>query len=430
MSTNYPRLSMGLPDAAVRHAGGIRAAPPLQRLRTRTPVGEEDGAPVVTSVAPITPQTHGDRLLADTHLSKCAFLRVVHRFVQEYSRQREADLYIRVCCYRVPAAPRSVFDSAARADLLHPHMEWCALHLTHQTDLEDARVHLVLRPHAPEAIVTLPHVARPPSDTVACEQQYAPSSTLQVGHLEFALCEPLTLGVSIVCNGAAVDRSMRPGHLHDLPHRAVAAHRAGKSAGLFFHALAQEPLHEWHSPDDVCMPTEYLSKTSEGVHVVLYNAGRGEREHSLTRQMLPTIAVALRDVHLSMDELFSTSEPPRWPMALAFMQLCKLKNSPSMVDRAKAVLEAYRAARNIQHEMEDTLLCSEFVSDDTYGIPAYRQLQEYQVGGGGGAARGFDALDSAPMDHSRGHTHPRRAHPSHSRQYSPHNATKPQCAIC
>lgn len=431
MSTNYPRISVGMPDISVH---GRASAAQRSRLRT-APLASDASA--VTTVKSLPPQSHGDRLLADAHLSKCAFLRVVHRFVQEYAaytRRHGSDLYIKVYNYRVPAAPRSVFDTAARTNLLQPNMEWCPLYLTHQTDLEDARVHLVMRPHAPEAIVTLPNVIRAPADTVSCDQSGAVASSsttspmLQVGGMEFALCEPLTLGINIVCSGAAVDRSMRPSQMHELSHKAAAAHRAGRSAGLFYHALAQEPLHEWHAADDVCMPTEYLSKTSEGVHVVLYNAGRGEREHPLTHQLMPTVAVALRDVHLSMDELFSTSEPPRWPMVLAFMQLCKLNNSPPMMDRAKAVLEAYRAARSVQHEMEDTFLCSEYVSDDTYGTPAYRQMQEYYPTIAPTTAV-HDFVDQREEDVSD-RMHTRRAHHHHSHTNRSTHSAKPQCAIC
>ena len=428
MSTNYPRLSVGMPDISVSGRAGSR------RPKQRSALASDSSTVSVTTSLP--PQSHGDRLLADAHLSKCAFLHVVHRFIQEYAaytRRHGSDLFIKVYNYRMPAAPRSVFDTPARASLLQPSMEWCPLYLTHQTDLADVRVHLVMRPHASEAIVTLPHVVRAPTEVVSRDQSAAASSVLQVGGMEFALCDPLTLGVNIVCSGAAVDRSMRPSHLHELPSRAAVAHRAGKSAGLFYHALAQEPLHEWRSPDDVCMPTEYLSKTSEGVHVVLYNAGRGEREHSLTHQLMPTVALALRDVHLSMDDLFSLSEPPRWPMTLAFMQLCKLNNSPAMLERAKAVLEAYRTARSVQQEMEDTFLCSEYVSDDTYGAPAYRQMQEYYPTI---AAREFDALEDAPERTQMGggsevvqqHHHARHAHHSRSRRDA--YDSKPQCAIC
>lgn len=433
MSTNYPRLSAGILDAPQRGRMGTG-----QKTRTRTVIGAGGGGggggdgSVVTAVMPISAQTYGDRLLADTHLSKCALLRVVHRFMQEYAahtRRHGADLYIKVCSYRVSSAPRSAFDSAARANLLRPNMEWCPLYLTHHTDLEDARVNVVLRPYAPEAVVTLPQVAQPPSAAVTGDvTSVAPVSMLQVGGVEFAICEPLTMGITVVCNGAAVDRSMRPSHLHDLTHKAAAAHRAGKSAGLFYHALAQEPVHDWQSPEDVCMPTEYLSKTSEGVHVVLYNAGRGEREHPLTRQMLPTIAVALRDIHLSMDGLFSTSDPPRWPMALAFMQLCKTNSTPGMLDRAKAVMEAYRAARDVQHEMEDAFLCSEYVSDDTYGIPAYRQLEERHISCG---SRMYDPLEDVPPERTGAHHHHHHSRHYHHRmpRHTEHDS-KPQCAIC
>lgn len=53
--------------------------------------------------------------------------------------------------------------------------------LTHQTDLADVRVHLVMRPHASEAIVTLPHVVRAPTEVVSRDQSAAASSVLQHG---------------------------------------------------------------------------------------------------------------------------------------------------------------------------------------------------------------------------------------------------------
>lgn len=410
MSNTFPGLSVGMPDVP-SSKGPVRRVQGQRAIRAIP-----SGAGAVAAASAMSPQSYGDRLLADAHLSKCAFLRVVHRFIDEYAaciRRNGADLFIKACNYRAPQVPRSTFEPMAHANL-RPSMEWCPLYLTHQTDLADARVHVVLRPYAPEAVVTLPQVVRPPSGVVAPD-----ASVLQVGQMEFPLCEPLTIGITVVCSGAAVDRSMVKSDMHELTHKASVAHRSGKSAGLFYHALAQEPLHEWRSVDDVCSPTEYLSKTSEGVHVVLYQAGRGEREHSYTRQLMPTVAIALRDIHLSMDDLFSISDPPRWPMVLAFMQLCKPSPTPSMQERAKAVLEAYRAARSVQHEMEDALLCSEYVSDDTYGTPAYHQLQEHHV---------RDTPDYPPTereDMGRRSRPPMRT----QREYNPH-AAKPQCAIC
>jgi hypothetical protein len=424
MSISYPVLSAGLTDKPV---GGRR---PGDSHRTKP-----NPAAHAMSI-----QSTGDRLLAEVYDSKCSLLRLVHRFIQEYIaqvRHQGPDLFIKTCNYRQRPTPRGIFDSGRVC--LHPHMEWTALHLAQHSDPTDARVFLILQPYVPDAVVTLPQILTqsspvdmPPTIGYTADDG---SNLMRVGAMEYALCDPLTLVATIVCNGAAVDRSMRPSEMHELSTKAQAARKASKSAGVFYHALMQEPTCDWQSVDEACSATEYLSKTSEGVKTVMYNAGEGEREHPFTRGLVPAIAMALREVHLSMDELFSVSDPPRWPMVLAFMQLCKPGVSTQMVTKAKAVIEAYRNARITQHDFEDRFLCADYISEYANGTPAYNKLQEYQqeglfVGSGDGLDDESQFLimdDSLRVRHGAngGGAPPRRRI---REEYGGSN--KPQCAVC
>lgn len=373
MSIQYPAHGGGAGTRTVHHST-INSSSSSTRPYSAPPPSGAD-AVQTTAVAP----SWGDRLLAESHEAKCLFLKLVRRFLQEYKAQVDRygpDLFINTCNYRQSTARRSALNDTAHLTLV-PSMEWSPMYPVQHTSDADARIYWILQPYVPHAVVTLPHVPGSADRSSSHPAGYSDAPLTDM----IPLCEPLILSVTILCAGTAVDRSMNPSNLHEIPGRASAAHRAGRKVGIFYHALAQEPMYEYQEDTTVLedggiCPSEYLSKTSDGVRVVMYNAGVAEREHPTTRELMPSVALGLRDVHLSMDDLFSSAEPPRWPMVLAFMQLCKKTLTPQMSEKAKAVLEGYRNARYMQHTLEDKLLCSEFLSNSMSCAPAYSQMQE------------------------------------------------------
>lgn len=414
MSTTYPAISVGPSDRA--RAPHTSHGPPPKATRI---MGAADPNATPTQ---ISAPSWGDRLLSETHSAKCLLLSLVRQFLQEYALQvsmNGPDLSIRTCNYVMRNTRRSTFESSSNLTLV-PEIGWTMLNPSKLSAPDEDRVYWTLQPDNYKAVITLPHIPQKTTDFSTC----IPPGMNDLDMNVLPLLDPLVFGVTILCDGAAVDRSMHPQNIREIPARAAAAHRAGKNAGVFFHGLIQEPLCEWQENSDGFCPTEYLSKTSDGVRTVIYNAGEGEREHPLTRHLVRTVALGLRDIHLSMDDLFSTTHPPRWPMVLAFMQLCKRSVTPQMSYKAMAVLEAYGYARQKQFDLEDRLLCAEFLSDHMYGAPAYSQMQESYL--------------SADYSNSNvpATTHALRPYQA---LHEPHRRTtrepfgaanKPQCTIC